>query len=168
MIQKVRTYPDKVLREKCVEYEKEELEGEEFLKLMQDMVDTLGHFKALGLAAPQIGVNKRVFITNVDNRPQFFINPRIVRAEGSITGKEGCLSFPNVFKQITRPNEVTIHAIDVDGREFVCELDGMDATAAQHELDHLDGVLFIDKVSQLKKGFMLKKLAKTKKKYGIK
>lgn len=165
-IKTVLFYPDKTLRETCTDVE--DFTSEEFLTLMQDMIDTLGYYKALGLAAPQIGVTKRVFITNVGGHPQFFINPKIIRKEGSITTKEGCLSFLNVFEMVERAENVTIEAIDVDGREFRCELDQIDAVAAQHEFDHLDGVLFIDKVSQLKKKLMLKKMSKFKKKYNIK
>jgi len=161
----VLTYPAKELREKCTNVV--DFTSEEFLTVMQDMVDTLGAYGAIGLAAPQIGVTKRVFITNVDGKPQFFINPRITRKDGSITTKEGCLSFPNVFTRVERASEITIHAIDADGGEFTAELTGMDAVAAQHEYDHLDAVLFIDKVGQLEKSMMLKKLRKVKKKFGI-
>lgn len=161
-------YPNPSLREKCEDVTEEDFKSEEFFKIMQDMVDTLGAYGALGLAAPQIGVNKRMFITNVDNRPQFFINPRIVSSEGSITTREGCLSFPNVFEVVERPAEVSIQAFDADGREFICTLDEIDCVAALHEYDHLDGVLFIDRVSPLKKKMMLKKLAKFKKKFGLK
>jgi peptide deformylase len=113
-------------------------------------------------------VPRRVFVTNVEGQLHYFINPQIVRKEGSITTKEGCLSFPDVFERIERSAEVSIEAIDADGQEFKCELDGMDAVAAQHEYDHLDGVLYIDKVSILAKKMMLKKLGKFKKKFNIK
>jgi peptide deformylase len=159
-------YPSKVLREKCTDIE--DFTSEEFLTLMQDLADTLAAYKALGLAAPQIGVPKRVFVTNVEGQLHYFINPKIVRQEGSITTKEGCLSFPGVFERIERSAEVTIEAIDADGKEFKCELDGIDAVSAQHEYDHLDGVLYIDKVSLLVKKMMLKKLGKFKKKFQIK
>lgn len=159
-------YPDKVLRKDCSDVV--DFGSEEFYNLILDMVDTLGAYKALGLSAPQIGVSKRVFVTNVDNRPQFFINPRIVRAEGRITEREGCLSFPNVFQRVERFAEITIDAIDPSGAEFRAQLDGMDAVAAQHEYDHLGGVLFIDHVSPLERGMMIKKLRKFKKKFGIK
>lgn len=159
------TYPAKELRAKCTDVV--DFTSEEFLALLQDLIDTLGAYGALGLAAPQIGVTKRVFVTNVDGKPQFFINPKITRREGSITTKEGCLSFPNVFTRVERASEITIHAIDAGGEEFKAELTGIDAVAAQHEYDHLDGVLFTDKVGQLEKSMMLKKLRKVKKKFGI-
>ena len=159
-------YPGKVLREKCTDIE--DFTSEEFLALMQDLADTLAAYKAVGLAAPQIGVSRRVFVTNVDGQLHYFINPKIVSKEGSITTKEGCLSFPGVYERVERAEEVTIEAIDVDGKEFKCALDGSDAVAAQHEYDHLDGVLYIDKVSILVKKMMLKKLGKFKKKFQIK
>lgn len=158
-------YPDKMLRQDCSDIT--EFDTEEFYHLILDMVDTLGAYKALGLAAPQLGVPKRAFVTNVDNSPQFFINPKIVRAEGSITATEGCLSFPNVFQRVERFAEITIDAIDPSGAEFRAQLDGLDAVAAQHEYDHLGGVLFIDHVSLLEKKMMVKKLGKFKKKFGI-
>lgn len=162
----VLLYPDKVLRQDCSDVT--EFDTEEFYHIILDMVDTLGAFNALGLAAPQIGIPKRIFVTNVDNQPLFFINPRIVRAEGRITEREGCLSFPNVFQRVERFAEITIDAIDPTGAEFRAQLDGMDAVAAQHEYDHLGGVLFIDHVSPLERKMMLKKLSKFKKKFGIK
>jgi peptide deformylase len=165
-VKQVVFYPGKVLREKCTDIE--DFASEEFLTLMQDLADTLGAYGALGLAAPQIGVAKRVFVTNVEGQLHYFINPTITRKEGSITTKEGCLSFPATFERIERSSEVAIEAIDADGKEFTCELNGMDAVAAQHEYDHLDGVLFIDKVSILAKKMMLKKLGKFKKKFNIK
>lgn len=164
-IKRALLYPTKELRAKCTDVI--DFTSKDFLELMQDLMDTIAAYEALGLAAPQIGTNKRVFITNLDEKPQYFINPKIVRREGSITTKEGCLSFPNVFAMVERAAEITIDAIDVDGREFRCELDGRDAVAAQHEFDHLDGVLFIDRVSKLEKSMMIKKVAKFKKKFSI-
>ena len=138
-------YPDKRLREKCSPVV--DFTSKEFLKLTQDMVDTLGHYKAIGLAAPQIGVNKCIFIINLDEKPQFFINPVIwVQDKGSITTKEGCLSFVNVFERIERAREVIIEATDVDGIDFKCILTGKDSVAAQHEFDHLNGKVLIDRV----------------------
>jgi peptide deformylase len=159
-------YPGKALRSECTDID--DFTSEEFLALMQDLADTLAGYGAIGLAAPQIGVAKRVFVTNVEGQLHYFINPKITRKEGSITTKEGCLSFPGVFERIERSAEVSIEAIDADGKEFTCELNGMDAVSAQHEYDHLDGVLYIDKVSILVKKMMLKKLSKFKKKFNIK
>jgi peptide deformylase len=165
-VKRVLFYPARELREKCTDIE--DFTSDEFLALMQDLANTLASYGAIGLAAPQLGVPKRVFVTFVEGQLHYFINPKITRKEGSITTKEGCLSFPGVFERIERFSEVTIEAIDADGKEFTCELNGMDAVSAQHEYDHLDGVLFIDKVSILLKKMMLKKLGKFKKKFNIK
>jgi peptide deformylase len=159
-------FPNSILRAYCTDVV--DFTSQEFLELMQDLGDTLNGYGALGLAAPQLGVAKRVFATKVDDQVHFFINPQITRREGSITTKEGCLSFPGVFERIERSAEITIEAIDADGQEFKCELSGQDAVAAQHEYDHLGGVLFIDKVGLLAKKLMLKRLSKMKKKYGVK
>lgn len=164
-VQKVLIYPDKGLREKAKEVR--DFESEEFRNLLTDLKDTLKHYDATGLAATQIGVNLRVFLTYVDDRFMFYINPRYLEKEGSITAKEGCLSFPGVFENIERAEEVMIHAINEDGKEFQCTLDGLDGIAAQHEFDHLDGVLFIDHVSHLKRNMMLKRLKKIKKRYKL-
>lgn len=160
-------YPNKILRSHCEEVTEEDFQSEEFLKFLTSMVDSLAAFRAIGIAAPQLGLNKRVFLNNVDNRPQFFINPRITHSEGTIRLKEGCLSFPNTFLYIERAAEITIDAVDADGQEFRASLDDLDAVAAQHELDHLNGVLFIDHVGNLERKMALKKLEKMKKKFVI-
>lgn len=161
----LKYYPNEILRTKCEEVTEEDFKSEEMLQFMTKMVDNLAVHKAIGIAAPQLGLNKRIFLNNVDDRPQFFINPTIVHSEGTIRMKEGCLSFPGTFLYVERAAEVTIDAVDADGREFRAQLDGLDAVAAQHELDHLNGVLFIDHVSRLERQLLLKKLAKMKKKF---
>lgn len=158
-------YPNEILRTPCEDVTEEDFQSEEFLKFLTKMVDQLAAHKAVGIAAPQLGLNKRVFLNNVDDRPQFFINPKIVHSEGIIRMKEGCLSFPGIFLYTDRAAEVTVDAVDADGREFRAQLDGLDAVAAQHELDHLNGVLFIDHVSRLERKMLLKKFAKNKKKF---
>lgn len=160
-------YPSEILRTNCEEVTEEDFKSEEFLQFLTDMVDALAMHKAIGIAAPQLGLNKRVFLNNVDDRPQFFINPKIVQSEGTVRMKEGCLSFPNTFVYVERAAEITIDAVDADGREFRACLDDLDAVAAQHELDHLNGVLFIDHVSHLERQMLLKKIAKFKKKFVI-
>lgn len=158
-------YPNEILRTNCEEVTEEDFQSEEFLGFLTDMVDALAAHQAIGISAPQLGLNKRVFLNNVDDRPQFFINPMIVHSEGTIRTKEGCLSFPNTFVYVERSSEVTIDAVDADGREFRASLDDLDAVAAQHELDHLNGILFIDHVSSLERKFLLKKLSKFEKKF---
>lgn len=160
-------YPNEILRTPCEEVTEEDFQSEEFLQFLTSMVDSLAAYRAIGIAAPQLGLNKRIFLNNVDDRPQFFINPKIVHSEGTIRLKEGCLSFPGIFLYTDRAAEVTIDAVDADGREFRASLDDLDAVAAQHELDHLNGVLFIDHVGKLERKMLLKKLAKQKKKFVI-
>lgn len=168
-VREVLLYPDKRLRE--VSQEVTDFESEEFLQLCDDLKDTLLAKSAHGLAAIQIGEPYRVFIVQKPEPGEvtYFVNPRIVEyCEPLVSGREGCLSFPTVFENIERYEEVTVTAQDETGDEFTCSLDDLEAVAVQHEFDHLDGVLFVDKVSNLKKRFMLKKLNKYKKRMGIK
>lgn len=163
-VKQVVTYPSKTLRE--VSTPIEDFESEEFKTLCEDLADTLHAHRAHGLAAIQIGVPKRVFIINGDQGVQFFVNPEYVETDGTVKWREGCLSFPGIEETIDRHEEVTMKAHDENGREFTVCMDELEAVAVQHEFDHLDGVLFIDKVSRLKKRFMLKKLKKRQKRYG--
>lgn len=158
-------YPDNRLRAKCSDLTEEEFKTEECLTKLTAMVDQLAIHKAIGIAAPQIGWEKRIFLLNVDNQPQFFINPVIVKQEGQTRMKEGCLSFPHLYIYVNRSQSITIDAVDADGKEFRASLTDLDAVAAQHELDHLDGVLFLDRVGQLEQRMIRKKIAKFKKKF---
>lgn len=174
MIKPILIYPDKRLRETSKEVA--DLTSEEFKQLCKDMEDTLNHYGAQGLSAIQIGVPLRVFVTMIDTKhdppvrpePKFFVNPKIVTKTGSTSFREGCLSFPGVEEAIPRASEVHIQALDKAGEEFILDLsvehDGIEAIAVQHEMDHLDGVLFVDRVSKLKKTFMLKSLKNYRKK----
>lgn len=159
-VQQVLTYPDERLRQKCEPVE--DVLDEEVIQLIQDLKDTCMVYRAHGLAAPQIGVNKRVFVTHLGTiEPTVFINPEIIDPEDPDTPlKEGCLSFPGVEAVVKRFGDVTIRALNEEGEEVTYALDGIEAVAVQHEYDHLDGVLFIDRVSALQKRMMLKKLAK--------
>lgn len=163
-VRAVLTYPNKCLRQKA---ESVPEVNDDVRALVQDLKDTCRAYRANGLAAPQIGISSRVFVTQVnESEPTVFINPEIVNPEDhGFEMKEGCLSFPGVEEIITRFGDVTIRALDVNGVEFTLSLDGLEAVAVQHEYDHLDGVLFIDHVSSLKRRFMLKKLKKIMKKY---
>lgn len=158
-------YGDQILREKAEPVEKID---EETKALVSDLIDTLKEASGLGLAAPQIGASKRVFI--VDLSPlelteslRIFINPVITAAEDMILLEEGCLSFPGLYQKIERPENIKIKAIDLDGNEFELEASGMLARAIQHEYDHLDGRLFIDHVSALSRTLIKGKLNKLKK-----
>ncbi|MCL1790564.1 MAG: peptide deformylase [Peptococcaceae bacterium] len=122
------------------------------LKLLDNLADTLNDAKGLGLAAPQIGVSKRVAIVQMEDIGLFeLINPVIVQRKGECLGVEGCLSMPGVQGEVVRSSFVRVRALDRKGAEQVYDVDGLLARAFQHEIDHLDGVLFADKASRLEK-----------------
>ena len=136
--------PDPLLRGKAAEIER-------FTKktgfLIDDMMKAMREANGIGLAAPQLGVLQRVIVISPEGfRPTALVNPRVVKSEGSFTGEEGCLSIPGLYGDVTRAAFVQVEALDRKGRELVFELEGMPAKVVQHEIDHLDGVLFIDKV----------------------
>lgn len=164
MLREILKYPDPRLREvaKPVEQVTDELRT-----LIDDMAETMYASKGCGLAATQIGVDKRIFVVDCageDEPSQLmaFINPEIVETDGSQTWDEGCLSFPGVSEEIKRAERVKMRALDRSGKPFEIEADGLLAVALQHELDHLNGVLMIDKLNALKRRMMGRKLAKAK------
>tara|TARA_B110000116_G_C16512442_1_gene436220 strand:- start:43 stop:561 length:519 start_codon:yes stop_codon:yes gene_type:complete len=157
--------PDKILRkisEPVVEV------GTEEQKLMNDMIDTMYAANGIGLAAIQIGVSKRIIVIDISRdenkkEPMYFVNPVIKNKnlEKSIY-EEGCLSVPNQFAEIERPNTCEVEYLDYDGKQQLLKAKGLLATCIQHEMDHLEGILFIDYLSKLKKLMIIKKLSKIK------
>jgi peptide deformylase len=146
-IRKIVMYPAEVLEKKCrpvVKFDKK------LAKLLDDMYDTMIEHDGVGLAAPQIGIDERIAIVDIDDELGTIemINPHIINTSGEQTGPEGCLSFPDLFGEVTRPNYVKIEAFDRKGRKFTLEAEEFLARAIQHEIDHLDGVLFTSKVSR--------------------
>ncbi|MCK4462261.1 MAG: peptide deformylase [candidate division Zixibacteria bacterium] len=137
--------------------------------LVSDLVDTLKKAKGLGLSAVQIGVLKRVFITDLaavdlTETIRVFINPKILETDGEVELEEGCLSFPGIYQKIVRPAHVKVKATDLEGREFVLEAKGLAARAILHEYDHLEGTLYIDRMTPLTRTLLkgrLRKLAKS-------
>lgn len=137
--------------------------------LVADMVVTLKAASGLGLAAVQVGVPLRIFIVDlsaldITAEPKVFINPEILETSGATEYEEGCLSFPGIYQLLTRPDHVRVRALDIDGKEFIVETDGVYARAILHEYDHLDGVMFIDHFSTVSRALVdrkLKKLAKS-------
>jgi peptide deformylase len=116
-------------------------------KLIDEMMRIMKKANGIGLAAPQVGVSQRVIVIGTPGmRATALVNPRVVRAEGEQTGMEGCLSIPGLYGDVTRAEHVEVEALDRRGRELVIEMEGLPARVVQHEIDHLDGVLFIDKV----------------------
>ena len=133
--------------------------------LVSDMVDTLKSARGLGLAASQVGAAKRLFIVDltaidVNGSLKVFINPEIVETEGEIEMEEGCLSFPDMYLKITRPERVKVRATDLDGNRFEMSADGVSARAILHEYDHTQGKLFVDYLSPLARTLIRGRLRK--------
>jgi len=141
----------------------------EIRRLAEDMADSMYAAEGIGLAAVQIGVAKRIIVMDLDQKDgkkdwRVFINPKITWAsEEMATFEEGCLSVPEIWDDVERPARIKAEYLDLDGKKVEIEADGMLATCLQHEMDHLEGVLFIDHFSRLKRSIALRKLAKAKK-----
>ena len=142
--------------------------GEEERRLMDDMLDTMYAAPGIGLAAVQIGVPKRIIVMDISRdenkkEPMYFINPVIKNInEEKAKYEEGCLSVPDQFAEIERPNTCEVEYLDYNGKKQILKADGLLATCIQHEMDHLEGILFIDYLSKLKKSMIIKKLSKIK------
>ena len=166
MLKKILIEPDPILRQKCEPLEKIDSNTK---KLMDDMLETMYAAPGIGLAAIQIGILKRLVVIDISKetekrQPIFLVNPEIVyRSKETSVYEEGCLSLPGQFAEVERPAECSIKYIDYYGKEKELKADGLLATCIQHEIDHLDGILFIDYLSKLKKGMIIKKLSKQKK-----
>ncbi|ALA17031.1 MULTISPECIES: peptide deformylase [unclassified Chelatococcus] len=139
---------------------------DEIRQLADDMLETMYDAPGIGLAAVQIGVMKRILVLDVsregeEKRPMVFINPEIVwSSEETSTYEEGCLSIPEYYEEVERPARVRVRYVDLDGKAQEIEADGLLATCLQHEIDHLDGVLFLDHLSKLKRDRVMKKFSK--------
>jgi peptide deformylase len=138
-------------------------------KLVDDMADSMYAADGIGLAAVQIGVPKRVIVIDLDQKegnknPRAFINPKVLWASEELAVfEEGCLSVPEIWDDVERPARIRCEYLDRDGNKQLLEADGLLATCLQHEMDHLNGVLFIDHLSRLKRSMVIKKLTKAKK-----
>ncbi len=144
-IRNIRENGDEVLRKKSRTVEKID---EKIKQLVEDMIETLHKSNGVGLAAPQVGILKRVVVIDLyDGKgPIVLINPEILKEKGTQEVEEGCLSFPNKFAKIIRPAEVTVKALNIDGKEIKIKAKELLAQAISHEVDHLEGILFIDKI----------------------
>ena len=154
-----------VLRQQCTLVSEVD---EEVRSLVDDLFDSMRAAEGVGLAAPQIGIARRVCVIDVsaqqpEYQPIALINPRIVSDVGTQVGEEGCLSFPDLYGDVKRAESVTVEALNLDGETFTTEGSGFYARALQHELDHLNGVLFIDHLSSLKRQLMRSALKRLKK-----
>ena len=165
-LKKILTEPNKILRQKSLPVEK--VDGD-LQKLMDDMVETMYAAPGIGLAAVQVGVPKRIIVLDIASKdeprnPMYFINPEIInKSKTNSTYEEGCLSVPGQFAEIDRPSNCHVKYLDYYGQPKELKAEGMFATCIQHEMDHLEGILFIDYLSKLKKSMIMKKLLKKKK-----
>ena len=166
-IKEILTEPNKVLRQ--VSQPVERVTKEEQL-LMDDMLETMYHANGIGLAAIQIGVPKRIIVMDIAKKdqnkknPMYFVNPVIKNKNKDLsTYEEGCLSVPNQFAEVDRPATCEVEFLDYNGEKKTLKASGLLATCIQHEMDHLEGILFIDYLSKLKKSMIIKKLSKSKK-----
>ena len=165
-LKEIKILPDKVLREKSKPVDKV---NNEIRKLMDDMLQTMYAAPGIGLAAIQIGIPKRVVVMDLSKdkekkNPFFLANPEIVwKSENLASYEEGCLSIPNQFAEIDRPEKCHVKFLDYYGKQQLIKADGLFSTCIQHEVDHLNGILFIDYLSKLKKNMIIKKLSKQKK-----
>ena len=164
-IRKILTEPDPFLRQKS-----QDVEGvdDEIRRLMQDMLDTMYAAPGIGLAAIQVGVPKRIIVIDLskeeEKKPLYFVNPQVIlKSNSNATYEEGCLSVPGQFAEIARPDRCHVTYLDYNGKQQELKAEGLLATCIQHEIDHLEGILFIDYLSKLKKSFIVKKLSKQKK-----
>ena len=161
----ILTEPNKILRQVSKSVDKV---GDEERALMDDMLDTMYDAPGIGLAAIQIGVPKRIIVMDISRdedkkEPRYFINPVIKnKNEEKAKYEEGCLSVPDQFAEIERPNTCEVEYLDYNGKKKLLKADGLLATCIQHEMDHLEGILFIDYLSKLKKSMIIKKLSKIK------
>ena len=166
-VKTILTEPNKILRQVSLPVEKI---GKEEQVLMDDMLETMYIAKGIGLAAIQVGVPKRIIVMDIGNRdkekePMYFVNP-IIKNKNSehSTYEEGCLSVPNQFAEVNRPSSCEVEYLDYNGNKKILKASGLLATCIQHEMDHLEGILFIDYLSKLKKMMIVKKLSKQKNK----
>jgi len=146
-VRKIVLSPDPVLEQPCTEVT---VFDKKLAKLLNDMYDTMLEFDGVGLAAPQIGIGKRIAVVDIDDGSGTIelINPVLLSADGEQTGPEGCLSFPGLFGEVSRPYSIKVQAQNRRGKWFTIEAEDFLARAILHEMDHLDGVLFTSKVSR--------------------
>jgi len=164
-LRQILTFPDERLKVECEPVE--EL-TDEIQELIDDMAETMYAAPGIGLAAPQVGEQCRVIVFDVGSReeprnPMALINPEIVECEGEIVSEEGCLSVLDYNSEVKRSSRVCVRGLDREGRSLEIEADDLLAIVLQHEIDHLDGILFIDRISKLKRSLYVKRMKKKEK-----
>jgi peptide deformylase len=156
-------YPDPRLRKTA---KRVETVDDTVRQLAADLLETMYAAKGVGLAATQVDVHRRVIVLDVSeerNQPMVFINPELLKAEGRGPGEEGCLSVPDVFDKVQRATHIRVRALGTDGEPFEMDADGLLAVCIQHEMDHLEGKLFVDYLSELKRQLIRRRLEKERK-----
>ncbi len=159
-------FPDPRLRTKAVALTAADVAQPAFQQLVDDMFETMYDAPGIGLAASQVDVHQRFMVIDVSedkSEPRVFINPEIVERDGDQVYQEGCLSVPGIFADVTRANQITVRFLDRQGQPQELRADGLLAVCIQHEMDHLEGKLFVDYLSPLKREMVRKKLAKARK-----
>lgn len=159
-ILEIKEYGEPVLREKSLTVKKVTPEIADFIR---DMAETMYAASGVGLSAPQVGVLKRIIV--IDGQEEgliALINPKIVRREGEVNEEEGCLSFPNMYSKVKRSSRVTVEGLNQKRERIEITKEGLIARALQHEIDHLDGILFIDRIGRVERQILLNKLKKQK------
>ncbi len=164
-ILEIRKYPDEVLKKKAQPISN--IDGK-LQKLIDDMIETMYKSNGIGLAAPQVGVSKRLIVVDTSQRENksgliVLVNPEIVMSDGEILSEEGCLSLPGFLTRLKRKEKVLIKGLDREGKEVEIEGEGLLGRALQHEIDHLEGILLIDRISPLKRELFRRKYLKSKK-----
>jgi len=157
---KVLSYPDKRLRTKAVPVE---VVDDSVRKMMDDMLETMYKAPGIGLAATQVNIHQQIVVIDISedkSEPLYLVNPKIIAKSGSEVSEEGCLSVPEYYAEVERAEAVTVSALGRDGKAYEIEADGLLAVCIQHELDHLQGKLFVDYLSPLKQQRVRKKLEK--------
>lgn len=163
-ILEIKEYGDPVLREKALPVEEV---TPEILNLIKDMTETMYTASGVGLAASQVGVPKRIILVDGEEDGLIvLINPMIIKSEGEIVAEEGCLSVPDIYSQVKRSLKVTVKALNQNGDPIEITKEDLTARALQHEIDHLDGILFIDRIGRTERQILLNKLKKKKRVIG--
>lgn len=161
-ILEIKKYPDEILKKKSSPVDN--INGD-LQHLIDDMVETMYAAPGIGLAAPQIGVSKRLIVVDVSTKeeqypPVILINPEIIETDDFVDSEEGCLSIPGYISTIKRAEKIVVRGLDRNGKPLQFEADGLFARAIQHEIDHLDGILFVDRMSYIKREFFKKRYLK--------
>jgi peptide deformylase len=159
-------FPDPRLRTRAAPVDLSHVASPEFQQLLDDMFETMYAAPGIGLAASQVDVHKRFMVIDISedrSAPRVFVNPQVTARSGEQVYQEGCLSVPGIFADVTRADAITVTALDRHGVPFELHADGLLAVCIQHEMDHLEGKLFVDYLSPLKREMVRKKLAKARK-----